>query len=189
MNIYLSNPCDVSIDHGWAPLGTTGLEVTRLPLLDTRTQLRARLDYRSAGPVLESFGARLPTRDELLVLLEVGLHLPPVILPDSYLRGLAPGRSDDALRAEAMASLEWARHHDERAQSFLDAASWDGDVPVWGWGKQWIAGAPPGRAWLCGWFLDGHLIQSGIEAPGSPGPHNDLHVDYSMCTYGVRPAA
>lgn len=172
---------------GWArlldgPLPGGGVEVTRLPLIDSQhrledgTPLLARLTYRDALRVAERLGAALPTRDEVRRLHVVGLQLEPITMAIT-------------------ATLAGSKKHDAELWRRLRALGWDGGRPVSGAGKHWIAGAPPGRAYLAGWWtrrLESYSptrrgpgwVQEG--ATSGPGPHDDGHHDYGTTTILVR---
>lgn len=180
---------DVRID-AWVALSGTH-EITRAPLLDASQELLfARLDYRDALIFAESVGATLPTKAQMIELLKVGYLLRPVILPSAAQRARVPrckGETELAYETRLrlpMSSVGWCRVHDEAVAQRLTGI-WDGRAPLVNAGKQWIAGAPKGRAYLMGWYSGDSWIQSG--AVSGPGPHDDRHVDYSMCTMLVRP--
>jgi hypothetical protein len=133
----------------------------------------AHLDYAGALDVAARVGARLPTRAEVFALhaasSAAGTELVPCILPDAEQRaaGAVPGDP-------AMASRAWCDRHDGRV---LEAMPRDGDAPVGNAGKHWIGPAPPDLAALCGWFVGGAPIQSGLGFP-----HNRGHFDYGTTT-------
>lgn len=181
-------PFQTSLDDvictGWTRIGSVWL--TTEPLREQSSGRYAHLSYRGALAVAERFGAELPSAADLDALREVAIVLTPVTLPDLQMlrqAGICAGNraAIGAFRCAHMAGEDWAQIHDERVQAQLDALGWDGGRPIIGAGKQWIAGAPRGRAWLKGWPLpNGRWIQTGVEAPGAAGPHDDLHVDYAM---------
>jgi hypothetical protein len=153
---------------GWLCL-PSGVEVTRLPLVDgsTTEPLFARLTYRDAIAVAARLGGRLPTRAEVIACIQAaragGLVCKPVTL--SY--------------GPEMIERPHAVQHDERVKAML--TGWDGWVPVCGVGKHWVAGAAPGKSRLCGWWNGIQLIQSGLTDV-----HDDLHHDYASLTLVVR---
>lgn len=186
MPIHLTKPEDADVGHGWYPLAD-GLEVT-LPLvdrahkLDDGTHLFARLTYAGALAAAELLGGRLPTRDEVRLLHAVGLQLEPVTMPIT-------------------GELAGSEKHDREVWFRLASQGWDGGRPVSGAGKHWIAGAPPGRAYLAGWWTSklerytpppgktGHRSGPGFVQDGAtsgPGPHGDQHHDYGTTTILVR---
>lgn len=170
---------------GWAPFAP-GLEVTRLPLVDRRVSLPdgrpvfARLTYRDALAVAAIFGARLPTAAEMDQLHLESIVLAPCTLP--------AGRE--------MISLAYSEEHDAVVWAQLE--QWDRHSPVAGAGKHWIAGAPAGRAYLMGWWVEHVERYSQVRRgpgwiqvpspPGSAGPHDDQHHDYGTTTLLVRAA-
>lgn len=153
---------------GWLRL-PSGAEVTRLPLIDASTPepLFARLTYRDAKAVAARLGGRLPTRDEVLEVVQAaragGLVLQPVTL------SFGP---EMVTRAHAVT-------HDERVKRML--LGWDGWRPVCGVGKHWVSGAAPGKSRICGWWNGARLIQSGVSDV-----HDDGHHDYATTTLVVR---
>lgn len=186
MTVHRTIPADAVVHpSGWARFGPRS-EVTRLPLIDRRATLIdgrplfARLTYRDACDVAALFGARLPTAADL-----DALHLESIVLPPHPLPA-----------GPEMTSRRYSEEHD--ATIWAGLAHWDGDAPVAGVGKHWIAGAPRGRAYLMGWWAEdvrrfgssrsgpGWVQQP--SAPGSPGPHDDGHFDYATTTILVRQA-
>jgi len=157
--------------------------ITDTPLLDYSPggPTYARLTYRDALAIADArFGARLPTRDELLALHEAaaaaGTELRPVTLP-----------------ADAeMASLARCIEHDAKVQERFEELVICRPCAFAGIGKQWIRPAPQGRAALCGWWVDDvHAYDPSRHGPGFVqqgliDTHNDEHCDYSMCTMLVR---
>lgn len=179
---HLTHPDEAELHPaGWAPLADD-LEVTRLPLVDREhrledgTPLFARLTYLGASRVALREGARLPTRDEVRLLHVVGLQLEPVTMPIT-------------------GEIAGSERHDREVWRRLRALGWDGGKVVSGAGKHWISGAPPGRAWLAGWWTSqlGRYVP-GRRGPGwvqegatsGQGPHNDGHHDYGTTTILVR---
>lgn len=158
-------------------------EVTRIPLWDTKHDLFARLTYREADEYAASIGARLISPDELEELRRIAIIIEPVTLPATA----------------AMSSIEWSRRHDQEAIRRLSLVD-DFHSPILGLGKNFISGAPPGRAYLKGWWVKDvsrysrtrkgpGWIQEGAP-PGSPGPHSADGVrDYGTTTMLVRDAA
>jgi hypothetical protein len=168
---YVTNPAAVIVPRA-VRLGSVW--ITQHPVEDPAGPGLAHLTYAGALEVAAAHGARLPTREEVLELHQVaaaaGAELVPVILPDAELRaqGCVPGDP-------AMASRAWCDRHDSRVLEHIVAI--DADVPVANAGKHWIGPAPAGKAALCGWWMGGIMIQSGLGFP-----HNDQHHDYGTTT-------
>jgi len=166
----------------WTRVGND--QFTAIPLRDASTGGLAHLTYAGALEAARAAGAELPTHDDIVALSNAarsaGFELDPVILPNGQLtsEGFKPGDP-------AMVSLRWAQIHDAAVQAQLDRRGWDGKSPVSNAGKHWIAGAPPGRAYLMGWRRrDGTFIQSGTST--GQGPHDDQHHDYATTTILVK---
>lgn len=185
MTVFRTPPGDASVHPaGWYPL-PSGREIVRLPLADRRYRLTsgepltARLDYAGLSSWCALTGTRMATPDEIEEIARVGLVLPPVTLG-------AKG---------APASLEAAIEHDEQTEQARKSAGWAHGVPVL-CGKAWVRGAPAGRSWLMGWPVEELGRYSATRrgpgwvqprpAPGSLGPHDDWHVDYSSVSYVTR---
>jgi hypothetical protein len=177
---------------GWAELGDVYMTVE--PLRDADTGGYAHLTYREALAAVAALGAELPTMAQLQRLHEEGLELQPVTLPDVVMvraTGCVAERDSDEFQAAAqrlretyMAGPEWARIHDARVDAQLRARGWDGRELVANAGKHWLRGAPPGRAYLGGWWSAGRFIQAGVCT--GLGPHGDGHHDYGTTTLAVR---
>lgn len=163
-------PLDRAAVHlaGWVPL-TDDLEVTAAPLVDTSPggPPFARLCARDALEVAARLGARLLTQAEHDLLWRVGRKLRPVIK--------RPGPE--------MASLEYAQQHD--AELLDQLKSWDGKTPLANAGKQWVHGAPKGRAWNYGWWDSS--APNGVMWQRLGTTHDDQHTDYSQLTMLARP--
>lgn len=153
----------------------------------------AHLSYRTALAVAAANGARLLTTAEILALHLVatvaGTEIGPCILPTAIMRasGCVPGDG-------RMVTREWCEIHDsivlERIASIEALGSGTGDAPFANIGKLWRAGAPSGRAGLCGWWV-ANVAPYTIGADGKPRrtgpgfiqeghdwPHDDEHADY-----------
>lgn len=136
-------------------------------------------DLQDATVYAESIGAELVSRDDLEALRTIAILLEPVTLQ----------------AGPSMATVEWSRRHDAVVLRILAAVD-DGKRPVLGVGKQWISGAPEGRAHLMGWWTKtlqryGRRRGEGwVQLPAAPksaGPHDDGHHDYGTTTMLVRP--
>lgn len=191
---YLTAPGDVYAP-GWVQVDD-GLWLTREPLRDRATGLYARLTYDGALDACEALGGALATADDVERLHWDAFHgtaieIPPVTLPTvamvraaGYAGPVNAQAFQDAaqrLRVACMMGLEWAKAHDAAVLAHLADAGWDGAMRVAGIGKHWVAGAPPGRAYLFGWW-DGHRYIQPRPQPGSHGPHDRGHHDYATTT-------
>lgn len=185
--IYHTAPEDAELDPtGW--VRTAVGEVTALPLRDRRTGLFARLTYRDAVAAAKLLGAELLSEREQDAIALEGVMLDPCTLPPTA----------------QMASAEWAQREDRCIADQLLALSWDRVSPVNNAGKDWVRGAPPGRALNRGWYAKtgpdgrprvdpktGHFV-GGRPGPGvrliqtTGGAHNDTHTDYSQLTRLIR---
>jgi len=164
--IYQTSPDDATLHaSGWIPFGD--LEITAAPLIVAGGDPPfARLTYRDALAVAARFGARLLTLAEHDELWRIGRKLRPVLK--------TPGPD--------MASLEYARQHD--AELIDQLVSWDGTTPLANAGKQWVAGAAPGRALNYGWWST--MAPKGRMWQTLGTRHDDRHTDYSQLTMLVR---
>ena len=177
-------PPEVAEVHpsGWCEL-VPGIEVTKLRLVDPRYRLEsgeplfARLTYAGALAAAERLGASLPSRQDVYATRDHGKVFEPVTLPIS-------------------SSLARSRQHDVEFWRRLRSSGWGGGNVVVNCGKQWVSGAPKGRAYLAGWWT-AHLEQFSKTRRGAgwiqegaldgPGPHLDGHHDYATTTMLVRP--
>lgn len=181
---YVTAPENVVVP-AWTALGSD--QVLAEPLRDALTGGLAHLTYKGALAAAAANGAELLTHDDVVALSTAaraaGYELDPVILPTAALQ--AEGyRSGDP----AMVTRRWAEIHDAAVQAQLDRRGWDGTKPVSNAGKHWIAGAPPGRAYLMGWRMpSGAFIQAGVAS--GLGPHDDGHHDYATTTVLVKRGA
>ena len=78
-----------------------------------------------------------------------------------------------------MSSLEWANAEDACINKQLDALHFDAYTIVNNAGKDWIRGAPAGRAINRGWY-DKSSKYGMIQTTGTA--HDDGHTDYSQLT-------
>ncbi len=189
---------------GWTPLDDT-YEIAHT--IDTRIQLPngaplfARLTYAGALALAARERAALISPDQLAELhARASVELPPITLPDAQIRASARGILarrdgetaadwDQRLRNAGMTSEAWAAHHDERLWAQLCAGS-AGQPCGFGVrgalianvGKSWVAGAPPGRAWLMGWWTPRTGWIQPMPHPGDHGFHDDSHHDYATTT-------
>lgn len=130
----------------------------------------ARLTYKLALELANREGARLLTMQEHNAIdaeaRAKGWQLSPVILPASA----------------AMGSLAYANTEDAQIEAQIKARHIDPhNTPVSNAGKQWAAGAIPGKALNYGWFSpSGAPIQPLSDA------HGDFYTDYSQLTRLIR---
>jgi lysozyme family protein len=183
MTILVTRIEDCAVLSGrWVRVGN--VEVTALPLVDTAHStpggqpLFARLNYTEALQVADRMGARLVSRETLEAMrLQASTIFEPFTLP-----------ADDE-----MSSIERCTQHDVEMWRRLDALQDDEDELVLGIGKHLVSGAPPGRAYLMGWWTrylerstrtrrGAGWVQQGA-APGTAGPHSATGVrDYATTT-------
>ena len=186
----------------WQRIGDALL--TREPLRSRSTGLFVRLTYQGALDACAALGdgASLATADDIEALHEVAhdgpgaVEVAPFPLPtvamvraagfSGSVNSAEYQAAAQALRVAGMRSIEWCRAHDAEVAARLSAAGWDGVAAVAGAGKHWVAGAPPGRAWLFGWW-DGQRWIQPRPALGSQGPHDRSHSDYATTTIARRP--
>lgn len=180
MIVHRTKVEDATPPSGWRALPSLGLEVSA-PLWDVRPPLTeidyARLTYRDALAVADRRGFVLLSADALEAMREGATVLRPVTLPPTH----------------EMRSALWSLRHDQEVARRMAGI----DGPVLGIGKHWIAGAPRGRAWLMGWWVDDVAAYgSKRKGPGwvqprpevqSVGAHDDLHHDYATTTILMRP--
>lgn len=205
MTLPYLTPLDAIAPPTWARVGAALL--TTEPLRDASTGLFARLTYRDALAAAVALDASLVTPDDVEALHAAAragkaVELAPCTLPSvamvraagyvGAVKSEAFQAAAQRLRGREMRGEAWCRMHDETVARGLLAAAWDGVEAVAGAGKHWVAGAPAGRSWLMGWWANtstgGRWIQP-RPAPGSRGPHNDLHTDYATTTMLRRPLA
>jgi peptidoglycan hydrolase-like protein with peptidoglycan-binding domain len=159
---FRTAPADIAVHpSGWHRLSPT-VEVTRLPLWDSRHDLAARPGWGPADEWLRAKGWRMPTVAEMQALHAASQYVAPFTMPTvAMLSGagipLSNTKAIDAYRNAHMMSHRWAALHDAEVWRRLDAAKWDGVKPVANFGKQWCA--PAGT--IFGWRLpDGSFIQN-----------------------------
>lgn len=169
---------------GWAPI-SNGLEVTRLPLVDSQVGAFARLRYRDAVKAAKANGASLYTTAIADEVERTGYQLRPVIVretPEETAERIKRGGTDPL---ERMATIEWARRMDLGIAYQLQY--WDESKPATNGWKLWIDGAASGRALNYGWDTD--PTAEGIHYIQTLGTrHDDGHTDFSQLTTLVRKA-
>lgn len=197
---FRSNP-DGAKATAWAKVGE--IWITSIPLVDVATGLFASLGFDDALEAASLLGGRLPTPDELVAALAVGLLLHPVTLPTGDMSHGMTEAQAQALRVAHMMSREWHSIHDAIVRRALADIGWDGKQHVAGIGKHWVAGVdalgaypPPGWAALFGWFRSrrpGDMWQALNNGRTSPDPrhvrHDRSYRDYSSTTHVVRTTA
>lgn len=168
MSMFTSPPDAVGVHpSGWArwtlPSGRV-IEVTRLPLFDSKNGVFARLTYKQAASGARALGGRLLVREEVDDIWERGFKTKPVTLDPT----------------PQMMSLEWARKHD--AGVLPQLTLWDRVTPVANVGKDYLDVAPPGKQHYYGW-----IDASGVALqPDYINAHNDNYSDYSQLTRVAR---
>ncbi len=181
---WRSSPDDCAL-HPQGPLvAWRGLEVTRLPLCDLKHGVFARLTYADALKVASRFGLRLGKVTEFNLMHAHGFEPSPCIAKLSAAEraeGEAQGLDEQTTFGRYMVSLAWAQKHD--ACLWAKLASWDKQTPVSNAGKQWVGGAPKGKAYNYGWFDSNHPKG---RWQGLSSFHDDGHHDYSQLTMLFR---
>lgn len=160
----------------------SGKAFTLAPLWDADRNTWARTDYKTGKDALARLGLRYPTFEELdeIANRPDALILQPVGLVQS---------TADSLK---MATEEfWKRHDQAIADQLAKYPGALGSRPVVSIGKHWAAGAPPGRAWLHGFYIPKGTQPGGgyskiIQNRGTTA-HDDRHIDYSSTLIGVTP--
>lgn len=173
MDVFHTQPADAILhSSGWARL-PSGVEVLCLPLIDAPSGLFARLSYAEARTLASTMGAELITMAVAKEVFDSGFQTHPVTLVHKD--------SDFAL----MRGRAFCERHDKEVLAQL--ATWDRKLPVANAGKDWIAGAKPGKSRNGGWFKDdGVPIQSGTASSEA---HEDSYTDYSQLTRFMRGVA
>lgn len=173
MTIFRSLPASTAVHGtGWSEVPGTGVEVTRLPLIDTAnalpdgTPLFARLTYADALAVAAREGARLLAPGRINALRQPGVAVQ-----------LTPYLGTPTAEVE----LVHSERHDADVWRQLRALGWDGNTPVVGAGKHWVDGAPPGRSRLEGWDRDGAGPGLALWQPDMVA-HNRQHFDDGTTT-------
>lgn len=194
---FLSDPRDISYEGAWLPISDT-VEITKLPLYDTRNVCFARLGGRLAKELLASMGARLPSVAELDELHTHGMHIEPYVLPtdDATMlleAGIAlhDGAAIERFREANMMSLEWAQKHDNEVMTRLAKAGWVGQA-VDNAGKHWAlpdASTRPGHSLIYGWWTPrarAYGVSNDVMIQ-QPSPfHDDAYDDYATTFHGAR---
>jgi hypothetical protein len=153
-----------AVPDGWAELPSGGWVFA--PFVDKKTGLYARCDYDVGAQVLAAFEARYLTLAQAQEVIRLGIWIKPC--PQT------PGNS--------MASLEWARRHDECVRAQMKPDDIDKlQLPA----KIWLAGAPPNKSINYGFVRRAGDPSSVIQSPGYA--HDRRHVDYSQLLQGWTP--
>lgn len=176
MTVHRTTPADAAVHpSGWVRL-PSGVEVTKLPLVDSRPlvdglPLFARLTYADALQVAQREGAELihaETVSELQRLSQDG-------------SGRAVGLRPYLGTPTAETAVEHSRRHDADVLRQLGERKWNGLAPVAGAGKHWVHGAPAGRSRLMGWDRDGDGPGLAMWQPDAVA-HNRGHHDDGTTT-------
>lgn len=171
---------------GWIYLDEVDAEVTAIPCVDLSGEsFLARPDYRTSLEVEAREEASMLSTGLVDLITRVGFYCPPTIVretPEETAERLKRGGQNPL---ERMATVEWARRHDQAFLRYLEG--WSGRTPVCNGGKDWIRGAKPGRALNYGW--DRAPDPRAIDMWQSLGTRHDAsHTDYSQTLRLVRPA-
>jgi hypothetical protein len=174
---------------GWYRLSPT-VEITRLPLWDSRHQLFARAGHGPIDAWLRGRDWRLPTALEMVELHGASLFIPPFTLPTStmtrdagILKPFQPDGRDtpemSRYRGRHSRSHRWCAMHDREVFERLTRAGWDGRQPVANAGKQWVA--PAGT--IFGWRqANGAFIQGASRAHAAEAGFTD----YATLVFAAR---
>ena len=162
---FRSDPANVAADpDGWAPLDEAGeWEYTAIPLLDTsqklsdgQTPICAQLNYAGCREACRRLGLEMLTADDLEHLHTLATRGQCIELP-----AFTNTPTAETSLAERVKSDEGNRRN-------LAKAGYRPGMRVTGFGKEWVAGAPPGRAWLMGWWVP-RVEAYGITSRKGPG--------------------
>lgn len=186
--VYRSNVVDIHMHETgmiWLP---SEVHITRLPLYDG--SYMARLGHGPASRWLRSKGMRLPTVQEYLELKTLSLVLKPVTLPTVAMLGLAgvpkpwadrQGKDTPHMRryrAAHIMSENWCSIHDVACWTQMANLKWDGEQPVYCFGKYWGTGhRGPNTPCIFGW--------NGIQPESYFHLGDPTYVDYATTFHGV----
>ncbi len=155
-----------------------------VPLMDEPSGLYSRLTYREALAACSRLGVRMPTALEIDAIRDAAICaemlLEPVCLPDAEMcraAGIPLGsKAEDDWRSANMGGQPWCELADRKMATQIAALGWRPGMPIFNVGKHYCAGAPPGRAYLKGWWLRlaKKYIQHGPYSLGDQGPHSDV---------------
>lgn len=181
---FRSDPDVVVADpDGWAPLDDEW-EYTAISLLDPTytlsdgvTPICAQLTYAGLRTAAARLGGEMLPPDAIELLHKLAMQGLAIELPAYTGTPIAE------------TSLQHRIVSDTANRASLRKMGWRPGVRVCNFGKWWVAGAPPGRAWLMGWWVPhleaytppagqpGHRAGPGFvqprPAPGSHGAHGE----------------
>lgn len=146
---------------GWIEL-STGVKVTRLPLMDSSIPGRAaRIGFAIAENWLKPLGYRLLTAAEYEELNELSIYIAPYCMP-TIAQCKAAGiplveTAINRFRTAHMMSSAWCDFHDKHVWDELKKLNWDDNKPVVNFGKHWAAPAGCIYGW---WYKSGKRIQN-----------------------------
>ena len=166
---FRTDPDDIDVRaEGWVTL-STGVELTRLPLWDSKHDLAARIGFGPGEAWLKAHGMRLPAQSELDELHTLSHHVDPVT------------KVHQRIDTNHMMSHRWCAEHDAEVWRRLRDSGWDGDSPVVNFGKHWIA--PTGT--IYGWWTAPAPSTAKIQGP-RPGAHGPTYSDYATNIIAAR---
>ncbi len=190
--VFRTHPADAVVAaSGWFRL-PSGLECTVEPLVDATTiagdapGLYARLSQPDAEDACKAVGGRLPTRAEVIEILDASHLFPPVLLPaDHLMASRARCEQHDAMTRTMM------REGVKASPAWPATPPWDGRRPLGNTTKRRIhvpGYNPRNDEAICGWRKrDGTLWQSGTGTIAAHrGPGAAVRVDYGTGTVAVR---
>ena len=171
---FTSDLADVQLhDAGWIRL-PSGVDITRMPLWDDRSQIFARLGWQAVQDWMVARGWSLPTVEQLDELHDISHHIEPVC----KVRG--GHAAEDRLH---MSSLRWCVEHDDEVFARLAQLEepWT-DEPVANAGKHWCLPLGGIYGW---WRAAAPMIQRLSMAHGT----QPRHTDYATTVHAVRPGS
>jgi hypothetical protein len=198
VDAFRSDPSDVDDVWGFVDL-PSGVQMTKLPLQDTRNNVFARLGAGPTEEMLEKRGWRLPTVEETIEHYQLALFILPYTFPTAEMcRAAGVPLSDqvaiERFRVANMMGLSWCTLHDAEVIRRAAAAGFNGSQAVSNCGKHWVKPstlhpAMPERGLIFGWFeLPPTMSQYApvVIQPPNGQAHQLTYSDYGTTTHAVR---
>jgi hypothetical protein len=188
---YVTDPADAIVDEsGWGLVTSSGVQMTRLPAVDQKTGLYARLSPAGALAAAARLGVRVTSIPEWDAAHQQAFFIPPYTLPTEAMLvadGVNPSDTNaiNNYRNARMRSLAWCQLHDAHVRAAL--ANWDGGTIVDNVGKHWCqpdATTSPGFGLIYGWWTAPAPATAKIQTPYRG--HLDIYTDYATTVHFSR---
>jgi len=187
-SVYRTPPAAIAIHASGFHRLRSGVWVSKLPAVETTSELFAHTGQRTAREWCEARGLRLASVETYERMRLEAFHIEPFVLPtaEMLVQAERPGDGPSWIqryREANMMGLEWCSLHDAEVRARL--AGWDGEKPVDNAGKHWAAArpsAPKGHGTIVGWWTTharSYGVSNDVQIQTPSDFHDDQYSDYA----------